>query len=148
MKRVPIGLLAAVLLLRFHAVNAQDMSSYRKNAEATVKAKNPAWKLITRQSRDKEITYQWGQEKADVTLKVFNGASAKEATDRMKRALDSLSVGPGEAISRFGDEAYLWKSEGNGFAGIRFRRGNVYIDISGPSVAIVEDIAKDLAKLK
>ena len=44
-----------------------------------------------------------------------------------------------------GDEAYLWKTEGNGFAGIRFRKANVYIDLSGSSVALVEDLARKLA---
>lgn len=121
------------------------MPSLRKNAEDTVKAKNPAWRLITKQERGKEITYQWGNNKADVTLTIFYGTSQQEAIDRMKRAVDSLSVGPGKQLADIGDEACLWKTEGNGFAGIRFRKANVYIDLSGSSVALVEDLAKKLA---
>ena len=57
----------------------------------------------------------------------------------------TLSIGPGKELAGIGDEAYLWKTEGNGFAGIRFRKANVYIDLSGSSVAQVEDLAKELA---
>lgn len=137
--------LVSVLLCFAISVVGQDMPSFRKNAEETVKAKNPAWKLITKQERDKEITYQWGNDKADVTLTIFYGTSQLEAIDRMKKALDSLSVGPGKELAGIGDEAYLWKTEGSGFAGIRFRKANVYIDLSGSSVALVEDLAKKLA---
>lgn len=41
-----------------------------------------------------------------------------------------LSVGPGKQRSDIGDEAYFWQAERTGFAGIRFRKANVYIDVS------------------
>jgi hypothetical protein len=144
MKNLLMGLfLVSVLVCIASTVVSQDMPSLRKNAEDTVKAKNPAWRLITKQERGKEITYQWGNNKADVTLTIFYGTSQQEAIDRMKRGVDSLSVGPGKELA-IGDEAYLWKT-GNGFAGIRFRKANVYIDLSGSSVALVEDLARKLA---
>lgn len=144
------NLLMSLFLVSFlvciaSTVVSQDMPSLRKNAEDTVKAKNPAWRLLTKQERGKEITYQWGNNKADVTLTIFYGTSQQEAMDRMKRAVDSLSVGPAKQLADIGDEAYLWKTEGNGFAGIRFRKANVYIDLSGSSVALVEDLARKLA---
>lgn len=126
-------------------VVAQDMATFRQKAEETVKTKNPQWKLITKEARDKRVTYQWGNEKADVTLRIFYGDSEEEAAEEMKAFINRLSVGPGEKITGYGDEAYMWKLKNYGFAGIRFRKANVFVDLAGTSVALVEDLAKKLA---
>lgn len=87
-----------------------------------------------------------GPDKADVVLTVFTGATEQEAADRMKAVFKFLSVGPGKKRSDIGDEAYFWKDETSSFAGIRFRKANVYIDVSAPSLAIAEDLARSLAR--
>jgi len=137
-----------VIMLLFVAsvVVGQDMASLRRKSEETVKAKNPQWKLITKQERGNQITYQWGTEKAEVTLTIFYGASTQEASEKMTKAIDYLSVGPGDKVRGFGDEAYLWKTPSNGYAGIRFRKANVYFDLSASSITLVEDLARKLAK--
>ena len=54
-----------VIMLLFVAsvVVGQDMASLRRKSEETLKAKNPQWKLITKQERGNQITYQWGPKK-------------------------------------------------------------------------------------
>lgn len=127
-------------------VMAQDSSSLREKAQKIVKSKNPHWKLVRKEERGKQANYLFGPEKADVVLTVFYGASEQEAVNEMKAAFRFLSVGPGKKRSDIGDEAYFWQSEKSGFAGIRFRKANVYIDVSAPSLAMAEDIAKSLAQ--
>lgn len=128
------------------AAMAQDLSTFQKKAEGIVKMKNPAWKLIRKQERDKLATYQWGPGKADVTLTIFYGASEQEAADVMKAALNRLSMGSGKKRSDIGDEAYSWESERGGSAGIRFRKANVYVALAAISRDIVEDIARKLVE--
>jgi len=127
-------------------VMAQNVPSLPEKAESIVKSKNPRWKLVRKEERGKQVNLLFGPSKADVVLTVFNGATPQEAADRMKAALKILSVGPGKQRSDIGDEAYFWKDESTGFAGIRFRKANVYIDVSAPSLAMAEDLAKSLAQ--
>ncbi len=143
--------LSTVLFLSFSlcasmVVMAQDFPSFREKAEKIVKTKNPNWKLVRKEERHKQVSYLWGPEKADVVLTIFYGASEQEAADKMKAGLKFLSVGPGKKRTDIGDEAYFWKDERTGFAGIRFRKANVYIDLSAPSLAMAENLAKSLAK--
>ncbi len=147
MKRI----LSILVLLSFSlcasvVVMAQDFPTLREKAEKIVKAKNPHWKLVRKEERGKQINYLFGPEKADVALTVFYGASEQEAVDRMKAAFKILSVGPGKKRSGIGDEAYFWEDETTGFAGIRFRKANVYVDLSAPSLAVAEDLAKSIAQ--
>ena len=136
------------LMFVFSAVMAQDLASVRQKAEETVKTKNPHWKVIRKYERDKRVTYLWGNEgteKADLRLMIFYGDSEQEAAEEMKALIKRLSVGPGDKITGYGDEAYMWEVKGYGFAGIRFRKANVFVDLSGTSKAVVEDLAKKLA---
>ena len=146
MKKLPSMVFLVVgLLFVVGDVTAQDMDSLRQKAEETVKAKNPQWKIITKHEGDKRVIYRWGDEMAYVTLTIFYGDSEQEAVEEMRELIRRLSVGPGEKITGYGDEAYMWKSLTRSFAGIRFRKANVFVDLSGPSVAFVEDLAKELA---
>lgn len=127
-------------------VMAQHVPSLPEKAENIVKSKNPHWKIVRKEERGKQVNLLFGPDKADVVLTIFRGATEQEAIDEMKAAFKLLSVGPGKKRSDIGDEAYFWKSENSGFAGIRFRKANVYIDVSAPSLAMAEDLAKSLAQ--
>ena len=124
---------------------AQDFPSFREKAENVVKAKRPGLNLIRKEERDKEVVYLWGPTKADIVLGLFYGTSEQEATEKMKISISHISVGPDKTLRGLGDEAYLWS--GKGFGIIRFRKSNVYIDLSAPSVAMAEDLARGLADL-
>ena len=125
---------------------AQHVPTLPEKAENIVKSKNPHWKIVRKEERGKQVNLLFGPDKADVVLMIFNGASEQEAVDKMKAAFKFLSVGPGKKRSDIGDEAYFWKAETTGFAGIRFRKANVYVDVSAPSLAMAEDLAKSLAQ--
>ena len=138
--------LVVVSMFVVSAVMAQDMASLRRKSEETVKTTKPEWKLITKQERGKHITYQWGDEKAYLTLMIFHGSSEQEAAEKLREFLDFvISVGPDKKLTGYGDEAYLWVTKGKGYAAIRFRKANVFFDVSGTSQALVEDLAKKLA---
>ena len=81
-----------------------------------------------------------------VRLLVFYATSPQEAAEKMKASLKFLPVGPGKKRTDFGDEAYFWKSGRGDFVVIRFRKSNVYIEVTAPSVAMAEDLAKSLAQ--
>ena len=146
MKKVFPFLLIGILHCVPMTVMPQDMPSLRRRSEEIVKAKKPNWKLIKKQEREKEITYLWGPEKADVILTVFYGASRQEAADRMKATLDRLSVGPGKKVTGIGDEAYFSRSEVNDSGVVRFRKANVYIEVIASSAKVAEDLANKLAR--
>ena len=138
----------SILLSGSRTVVAQDFSSLLKKAADVVTAKNPSWKLIRKEAQDKEVTYLWGPAtKADVMLSVFYGASEQDAAEKMGRSLKFVAVGPNEKLAGLGDEAYLWRSYGRSVVIIRFRKSNVYIDLTAPSVAMAEDLARSLADL-
>lgn len=140
-------LFLSLLLSGSMTVVAQDFPSLLKKAEDIVKAKNPGWKLVRKEERDKEVTYLWGPAKADVVLGIFYGASEQEAAEKMERSLKFVSVGPDKKLAGIGDEAYLWKSYGRSIGIIRFRKSNVYIDLTAPSVAMAVDLARSIADL-
>lgn len=127
-------------------VMAQHVPSLPEKAENIVRAKNPHWKLVRKEERGKQVNLLFGPEKADIVLTIFHGATEQEAVNRMKDAFKLLSVGPGKQRPDIGDEAYFWTSENSSFAGIRFRKANFYIDVSAPSLAMAEDLAKSLAQ--
>lgn len=148
MKNVFLVLLIWILYCVPMTVIAQDMPSLRKRSEEIVKAMNPAWKVIRKQEREKEITYLWGRsdEKADVIVTVFYGASRQEAADRMKATLERLSVGPGKERTDIGDEAYFSRTEANDSGVLRFRKANIYVEVIASSAKVAEDLAYSIAR--
>jgi hypothetical protein len=148
----PLFLIFLFLSLSFHtsmAVVAQDFPSFVAKAKSIVEAKDSRLKVVARDEKEKEHFYIWNsgleQKVPGIRLRIFYGASAKEATERMKSALDNLSVGPGPALKGLGDEAYI--SRGVGVTSVRFRQSNVYVDVAAPSEEIARDIAKKLSDL-
>ena len=91
------------------------------------------------------MMYQWGSKNDGVMLLIFYGASKTEAAQRMNEALKILSVGPGKKLKDLGDEAYISEGSRSGFAVIRFRKSNVYVDLVAPSAAMAKSLAKSLA---
>lgn len=122
----------------------QDFVSLKEKAEKAVKSRRPDWKLKSKYEKDKEIFYNWNSRHDGATLLIFAGNSKQEAAERMQRALESSAIGPGKKRSDLGDEGYSWRSER--FAGIRFRKGNVYVDLAATSEEMAEDLAKDLSQ--
>ncbi|HET9528411.1 MAG TPA: hypothetical protein VFO99_19705 [Pyrinomonadaceae bacterium] len=124
----------------------QDFKSLKDKAENAVKSRRPDWKIKSKHEKEKEVYYNWNSRQDGATLTIFHGDTEQEAAERMQLTLKFLAVGPGKKRSDLGDEAYSWKSERSGFAGIRFRKGNVYVDLAATSEQMAEDLAKDLEK--
>ena len=124
----------------------QDFKSFKDKAEEAVKSRRPDWKIKSKHEKDKEVLYNWNSREDGATLLIFQGDSEQEATERMQLTLKFLAVGPGKKRSDLGDEAYSWTDERSGFTYVRFRKGNVFIDLAATSEEMAEDLAKDLSK--
>jgi hypothetical protein len=126
----------------------QDLPSLVGQAEDTVKKKHPDWTLVSkRQERPNEIVCQWGTLNDGMRLLIFYGDSEQEAVERMNLAIKFIPVGPDKKLAGLGHEAYLWKTYGRNLGIIRFGKSNVFIDLTAPSVAVAEDMARSLAGL-
>lgn len=125
---------------------AQNFEDVRETADKFVRTKRPDLKLERKTEKDKQAVYVWGTPQDGVEVLFFRGNSQKEAVERMRATLKFLPVGPGKKRTDLGDEAYSWQAPASDFAGIRFRKGNVFIDLVAPK-DMVEDLARDLFKL-
>lgn len=139
-------LFASVSFLFTLETVCQDFSKLREKAKEDVRSKRPSWKLINKDEGDKQVVYTWGSVQEGIGILIFYGTSMEEASERMQLGIKFLSVGPGKKRKNFGDEAYSWESSRGNFAGIRFRKSHVYIEVTAPSLALAEDIARSLAK--
>lgn len=147
MKRLTATLLFVVLSLGFLvSAMGQDFTSLKDKAENAVKSRRPDWKMKSKHEKDKEVFYNWNSRQDGATLFMFQGNSEHEAAERMQLTVKFLATGPGKKRSDLGDEAYSWKNERSGFAGVRFRKGNVYVDLAASSEEMAEDLAKDLSR--
>jgi hypothetical protein len=142
-------LLVFVSLVASMPVAGQDFTSFTAKARCIVEAKDSKLKLVLRDERGRDASYIWnfelGPEVPGIRLYIFQGASKQEAAERMHSVIDFLPVGPRRAPEGPGDEAYI--SKGLRAAKVWFRKSNVYVDVSAPSVEMAEDIAKKIADL-
>ena len=125
---------------------AQKFEDVRERADKFVRAKRPDLKLERENEKGKEAVYSWGSARDGVEVLFFQGNSRQEAIVKMRSTLKFLPAGPGKKLTDLGDEAYYWKDTTTGFAGFRFRKGNVFIDLVAPE-NIAEDLARDLFQL-
>ena len=138
-------LMAASLCVLILAMG-QDFVSLKDKAENAVKSRRPDWKIISKDEKDKEVVYNWNSTEEGVRLLIFEGASEQEAAQRMQATIRRLPGGPGKKRADIGDEAYSWTDEPKKFAGIRFRKGNVYVDLVATSEELAEDLAKEISQ--
>ena len=137
--------LCALILVMGQGEN-QEFKALKDKAENAVKSRRPDWTIKRKDEKDKEVIYNWNTQRDGVRLLIFQGDSEQEAAERMQSTLNALSVGPGKKRSDLGDEAYSWKSERSGFAGVRFRKRNVYVDLVASSEELAEDLAKEISQ--
>ncbi|MEQ1603474.1 MAG: hypothetical protein ABL999_01245 [Pyrinomonadaceae bacterium] len=126
--------------------SAQDLSALQKGAEKIVRLHSPELRLIDSDKTEKKAVYNWGTNRKGIHLLIFYGESVHEATEWMNKTISFLSVGPGKKLKGLGDEAYFASSPKGDFAIYRFRKANVYMEVSAPSNGTAESIAKMLAK--
>lgn len=138
--------LILVTLLGTPAVGcAPDKDSFSAKARQIIEAQDPTLKLIRKEEKGNQVNYIWGQDnKGNVDLTIYYGDTEREAIVYTNRLLKLLSVGPGRKLEGLGEEAYINSNEQTGSAVIRFRKGNVFIQLSAP-LAAINDLAERLA---
>lgn len=124
----------------------QDFTRLREKAEALIESKRPDLDLLFKSEEGTQVVYSWGTVSKGIGLVIYFGTSQKEAIERMELTNKILSAGPGKKRTGFGEEAYSTKDPKGNFARLRFRKANVYIEITAPTMAITEDLARNLLK--
>jgi hypothetical protein len=133
---------------------AQDNSAFFIKIEEAVKEKEPEWKLVHKlvSTSKKYVSSQWKSGKSSVSALTSVHASAEE-TIRIYRGLPfdfevvGLNMTVLEArVPNLGDEHYVWKdSDNEQIYGVNFRKGNVVVHVSAPSIEIAKRFALHIA---
>ena len=143
--------LLLVLLIGPMSVEAQEFSALQRKVEDIIKREKPAWKLLHKDITERQVVYRWEWEsesgKKGARILLIYASSRKEAEEQLRQGVEYISVGPDRKLTGLGDEAYLWIGANNRSGTIRFRKSNVFIDVSAPSVALAEQLAKQVADL-
>jgi hypothetical protein len=126
----------------------QELPILFQEAEITIKTKHPGFEIVKKTVGAKEVIYNLQSlQGGKMRLLLFYGTSEEEAVERMKVSLKWISVGPDKKLIGVGDDAYLWVGHGRDHGVVRFRKSNVYVELSAPSVALAEDLATNLANI-
>jgi len=138
-------LFVGILLCVSVDIMGQDFRSIREKVENVSKAKWPSWKLSQKIEEEKKVNYSWGSGRSGIRVMIFYGDSNHEAAELMEFKNKIISVGPGDMRTGFGDEAYSSESARGSGGQVRFRKANVYVEVTAPSLAIAEELARDIA---
>ncbi|MCI0488179.1 MAG: hypothetical protein L0229_16450 [Blastocatellia bacterium] len=140
-----------VPLIGSMTVEAQEFSALQNKVLETVKREKPGWKLSRKDLTEREAVYQWDWEsesgKQSVEIRLFYGASKKATEEKLKHAVEYISVGPNRKMTGLGDEAYVWDGKHSGYGIIKFRKSNVYVEITAPPLALAEQLARQVAEM-
>ena len=154
MKRpVAICLVLMLMLPTSMTVIAQDNSSLFARVERTLKDKESGWKLVNKRisKNNKYVSYGWRSDKSFVSILISVHASADETTRTYKGLpfdfeVVGLKMKALATVPNLGDENYLWKdSNHKRIFGIDFRKGNVVVHVSAPSIEIAKQFALHIA---
>ncbi len=124
----------------------QELSELRDRAKQAVEEKRPDLELRFKSEEGKQIVYSWGAVQKGIGLLIFYGDSQKDAASRMKLTNKIISVDIGRKLTGFGDEAYFSENPKGDYARLRFRKSHVYVEIGAPTLALAEEITRDLDK--
>jgi hypothetical protein len=140
-------MLLSLLIPVVCTVQAQDFSSLVNQVEKVVAKVKPEWKLTKKDLREKEVIYLWESESKEAEIVLFYGASKQEAAEKMDTSISRISISPSARLENLGEKAWIWIGPPYGYTTIRFRKSNVYVDMTAPSEAKAKELAKRIADL-
>ena len=135
------------------AAFAQDNSSVCTQLETSVRNNAPAWKLTRKSKSCHWFSYfQWTSGKSRIYAIVYPVASGKAAADTFQLlASDDEVLGEktnslGTGLRELGDDNRLWTTLSFGARGVDFRKGNVVVRVSGPTMELALQFACYIAQ--
>jgi hypothetical protein len=147
-KRIAVSLTMVVAAICFSVVGfGQDFASIRDKAKQAVEKKWPDMELVSKDEQENQAVYNWGAARNGLRILIFYGESKEEAAKRMDFVNSYITVGHGKKLTDLGDEAYLQITGRGDFAYLRFRKANVYVEVGAPTLAMADELARDLEKL-
>jgi hypothetical protein len=142
------------LLCISSASRAQDSASLFTRLEASIKQKEPSWKLVRKQVRKNSdsVFYEWRSGNRSVGVLILVHASLEGAIRTYKglrfdfEAHGLKMVILQANVPNLGDENYLWEDDNNKeITGIDFRKGKVFVHVSTRSMEIAKRFALNIA---
>lgn len=110
-------------------------------------AKEPGWKITKKELEGNRATYRWEMEEVGkAEIHIFTTGSVKEAAVALQARMDRVQVGPTAKLDGLGDEAYVWKDSNRDTGIIRFRKGNLLIEVNASKSAIAQKFSDYAAK--
>jgi hypothetical protein len=120
-------------------------SALTARVERSVKEKEPEWKASRLLSNGNRVVKRWKSGNEEVLVSVHEYRTGDEAADEMSRAVKAVSV-PGKPLEKLGDEAYVWAAyTESGRSAVRFRKSNVFVSVSAPSLGLAKKFARHIA---
>lgn len=144
-----IGAAALALCLPAMALTqkpaAKGESELTARVERSMKEKEPEWKASRLLSNGNRVVKRWKFGNEEVLVSVHEYRTGDEAADEMSRAVKAVSV-PGKPLEKMGDEAYVWAAyTESGRSAVRFRKSNVFVSVSAPSLGLAKKFARHIA---
>jgi hypothetical protein len=136
-KILALALLASLIAAAgFRATTAQGTATLGDKVERSLKAKDSLWRLQYQKKAGDNTRQMWSYGKDNVTVSIFEKATAEEAAQALTASASSVSGADARKTQGVGDEAYLITAssdphpERGEAAGMMFRKGNVLVYIN------------------
>jgi len=136
-------------------VRPQENVSCLDRIEGSIRRKKPDWKAVNRRvSRNKKYgAFRWGSGKSFVNVLIFVHDSQKEVVrtyQGLRYDFEALGLDMKileATVPHLGDENYVWEdSNDRKTTGIDFRKGNVFVHITAPTIGVAKQFALLIAE--
>ncbi len=126
-----------------------SQSALASSIENSIKSKEPGWEFSApaREAQPNSTLYRWKSGEERIRARVFVTDSPEAAAKQLNEFSRHVPVPPKVKLKSPGDEALLYQGENTNGCMILFRRGNVFVSLSGSSVVHAKRFAKHLDDL-
>ena len=119
---------------------AQTKPAWITSVEETVKKKETSWKIQKKieypQNDSYSYTLKSGTASASIEIAAYRVITNPEETFAGQVTVFDNTMGKNmkkTELANFGNEAYIWTGSKGAYTTIKFRKGNVFVDIFAPT---------------
>lgn len=124
---------------------SQTQGSQSDLIENSIKSKEPAWELSSKEEKRDSTNYKWKWEEQWIDIHVYVTDSPQKAAAKLSEFSQFVPVTPKERLKSLGDEAMLYQGLNTNDCMILFRRGKVFVQLKASSVVNGKRFARHLA---
>lgn len=140
-------LLATLLCgIYFTGMPLQDRKVILERARRYIEEKELTWKLESKEDLKDGQVFYWKSDKQSATVSIVIFSSEDEAKTRLLKKVNMVPVPHKSKINNFGDEAFLYQSEGSRTCMLLIRKETVFIQVNADECANAEKFAKHTIK--